>query len=147
MPGRPATGLRDEIATSASQRRACWTPAVTPGVLGNEAGGVSARLVTGPAHETLVFNSDGSLTYTPATGLAGSDSFTYQAASAQSVVSNAATASISVVTGSGGSTGGGTGTGSGGPLVGAQPELDSLLLFGTGFSGVAAYWWRRRRVP
>jgi hypothetical protein len=103
---------------------------VTPGVLGNEAGGVSARLVTGPAHETLVFNSDGSLTYTPATGLAGSDSFTYQAASAQSVVSNAATASISVVTGSGGSTGGGTGTGSGGPLVGVTPELDSLLLFG-----------------
>ena len=103
---------------------------MTPGVLGNEAGGVSARLVTGPAHETLVFNSDGSLTYTPATGLAGSDSFTYQAASAQSVVSNAATASISVVTGSGGSTGGGTGTGSGGPLVGVTPELDSLLLFG-----------------
>lgn len=57
-----------------------------PGVLGNDdahtAPGLTAVLVTGPAHGTLALNGDGSLTYTPATGFAGDDTFVYRATSA-----------------------------------------------------------------
>ena len=55
-----------------------------PGVLANlVSGGVStpvtAVLVSGPAHGSLVLNANGSFTYTPAAGFHGSDSFTFQA--------------------------------------------------------------------
>src|SRR5205823_6430639 len=53
-----------------------------PGVLSNDtdAGGfgLTAVLVSGPSHGTLTLNTDGSFTYTAATGYTGSDSFTYQ---------------------------------------------------------------------
>jgi len=53
------------------------------GVLGNdtdtEGSALSASLVTGVSHGILVFNSDGSFTYTPNANYFGSDSFTYQA--------------------------------------------------------------------
>ena len=39
---------------------------------------LSAALVTGPSHGTLVFNSDGSFDYTPDAGYVGTDSFTYK---------------------------------------------------------------------
>jgi hypothetical protein len=38
-----------------------------------------AVLVAGPMHGTLVFNADGTFTYTPAPDFLGTDSFTYQA--------------------------------------------------------------------
>jgi len=40
---------------------------------------LSAMIVDGPAHGTLDFNDDGSLTYTPDADYFGSDSFTYKA--------------------------------------------------------------------
>ena len=52
------------------------------GVLANdtdvEGNGLSAVLVTGPAHGTLVLNANGSFTYTPAANYNGADSFTYK---------------------------------------------------------------------
>lgn len=39
---------------------------------------MSATLLQGPAHGTLVFNSDGSFTYTPTAGYTGADEFVYQ---------------------------------------------------------------------
>jgi VCBS repeat-containing protein len=54
-----------------------------PGVLANdtdpELDALSAALVTGPAHGTLAFNSDGSFTYTPDANYNGGDSFSYRA--------------------------------------------------------------------
>ena len=40
---------------------------------------MTTRLTSEPAHGTVVFNSDGSFVYTPATGFQGTDSFTYVA--------------------------------------------------------------------
>jgi hypothetical protein len=54
-----------------------------PGVLGNDVASngstLSAAVATGPAHGTLVLNTNGSFTYTPASGFSGSDAFTYTA--------------------------------------------------------------------
>ncbi|WP_291987644.1 Ig-like domain-containing protein [Luteitalea sp.] len=54
-----------------------------PGVLANDntngGGAMTASLQSNVAHGTLVLNANGSFTYTPATGYAGADSFTYRA--------------------------------------------------------------------
>ncbi|WP_435018062.1 DUF4394 domain-containing protein [Tundrisphaera sp. TA3] len=54
-----------------------------PGVLGNDnsptGAALTAVLVGGPANGALVFNADGSFTYTPNPGFSGLDSFTYRA--------------------------------------------------------------------
>ena len=54
-----------------------------PGVLANDTDPdgdtVTAVLATGPAHGTLTLNPNGSITYTPAAGFAGTDGFTYSA--------------------------------------------------------------------
>jgi Domain of unknown function (DUF4347)/Bacterial Ig domain len=54
-----------------------------PGVLSNDSDGegsaLTANLVTGPQSGTLVFNADGSFTYTPNAGFEGFDTFTYTA--------------------------------------------------------------------
>ena len=54
---------------------------------------LTAILVTNPAHGTLIFNGDGSYTYTPAHGFLGLDSFTYKVNDGQAN-SNIATVSI-----------------------------------------------------
>ena len=55
----------------------------TPGVLGNDTDrdspSLTAQVVTGPAHGTLVLNANGSFTYTPNAGFFGADEFTYAA--------------------------------------------------------------------
>jgi VCBS repeat-containing protein len=70
-----------------------------PGVLSNDTdpdgNALSAVNVTNPAHGTLTLNTNGSFTYTPATGYVGSDSFTYKA-SDSALNSNAATVTITV---------------------------------------------------
>ena len=54
-----------------------------PGVLANDntngGGAMTASLVGTAAHGTLALNANGSFTYTPTTGYAGGDSFTYRA--------------------------------------------------------------------
>ena len=54
--------------------------------------GGTVSLATGPAHGTLSLNADGSFTYTPNTGYAGADSFTYSIGGGSST----ATVSLSV---------------------------------------------------
>src|SRR5207248_3840778 len=71
----------------------------SPGVLANDRDPewdlLSARLVTGPAHGTLTFNSDGSFTYTAEATYSGTDTFTYRASDGQ-LQSNLATATFTV---------------------------------------------------
>jgi hypothetical protein len=70
-----------------------------PGVLANdvdpEGDPLTATMVAGPTNGTVTLNVDGSFSYTPAIGFAGSDSFTYQAGDGTSV-SNIATVTIEV---------------------------------------------------
>ena len=70
-----------------------------PGVLANDTDAdgdpLTAVKVSDPAHGTLALNADGSFTYTPANGYAGSDSFTYKANDGQAD-SDVATVSIDV---------------------------------------------------
>ncbi|MEO5715656.1 MAG: Ig-like domain-containing protein, partial [Luteolibacter sp.] len=72
-----------------------------PGVLSNDTDAQSNSLtaikVTDPGHGTVTLNSNGSFTYTPASGYTGPDSFTYKANDG-SLDSNTATVSITVTT-------------------------------------------------
>jgi VCBS repeat-containing protein len=52
--------------------------AVTANDVDVEGDAIAAALIAGPEHGTLVFNADGSFTYTPDEGYTGSDSFQYQ---------------------------------------------------------------------
>ena len=74
-----------------------------PGVLINDSnthgGTMSATLVTGVAHGTLVLGANGSVNYTPANGYVGADSFVYQVADG-SGTGNSVTVSITVGDGS-----------------------------------------------
>ena len=72
----------------------------SPGVLANDDdpdtdSTLTAALVTGPSHGTLVLNANGSFTYTPAPGYNGPDSFTYKANDG-TVDTNIATVAITV---------------------------------------------------
>jgi PKD repeat protein/serine/threonine protein phosphatase PrpC len=58
--------------------------------------GISAALVTAPVSGTLVFNADGSFTYTPIVGFTGPLTFTYQVNDG-SLTSNIATVTITVI--------------------------------------------------
>jgi len=75
-----------------------------PGVLANDtdpdANPLTAVLVGGPAHGSLVLNPDGTFAYTPAFGFAGNDTFTY-AASDGVDLSAAAVVTLSVLAASG----------------------------------------------
>ena len=68
----------------------------TPGVLANDANAVTAALVSGPAHASgFTLHADGSFTYTPTSGFAGTDSFTYRAGNNE-LQSGIATATLTV---------------------------------------------------
>ena len=60
--------------------------------------GFTATLVAGPAHGALVFNADGSYSYTPTSGYLGPDTFTYQVCvpTATPPCSNTSTVSLNV---------------------------------------------------
>ena len=69
------------------------------GVLANDTDAdgnpLTAVLVSGPSHGTLVLNANGSFTYTPAFGYRGLDSFTYKASDG-TAYSNVATVSLTI---------------------------------------------------
>lgn len=73
------------VATADSYTTAFNTPltVAAPGVLANDSSPLAlpltAVLVTGPMHGTLVLHADGSFTYSPSSGYSGADSFTYAA--------------------------------------------------------------------
>jgi gliding motility-associated-like protein len=52
------------------------------------------EIVTPPAHGTVKVNGDGTVTYTPATGYTGADTFTYRVKDANGYYTNAATVTI-----------------------------------------------------
>jgi uncharacterized protein (TIGR01370 family) len=90
------------IAVADSYNTSQGTPLVVSKALGllandTDADGnvLKAVVATGPAHGTLLLNVDGSLTYTPAAGFSGVDSFTYKANDG-TTNSNAATVNINV---------------------------------------------------
>ena len=107
-----------------------------PGVLANDTDvdgdPLSAALVTGAAHGTLMLDASGSFSYTPATGFSGSDTFTYQASDG---IARSATATVTLTVGGG--------SGGGGPVVfeevqsGGSTGLASVATAGalTGVSG------------
>ena len=70
-----------------------------PGVLGNDnsngGGAMTAVVVAGPASGALALNANGGFSYTPNSGFAGSDSFTYRGTNAGGP-GNAATVTIAV---------------------------------------------------
>lgn len=72
---------------------------VAPGVLGNDGDAdgdaLTAELASGPASGSLALNSDGSFSYTPNAGFAGTDSFVYRAHDG-ALYSNSASVSITV---------------------------------------------------
>jgi hypothetical protein len=102
--------------------------AVTIDVLANdsEPGGTidttSVQIVSGPAHGTATVTASGSVVYTPVTGFAGSDSFTYSVKDLQGALSNVASVTVSVTAAAGSQGGGGGG--------GAATMLDLLALGG-----------------
>ncbi|MCP5096070.1 MAG: hypothetical protein GY943_10990 [Chloroflexi bacterium] len=69
-----------------------------PGVLDNDlqSGSATTELLTPPVHGNLIFNSDGSFTYTPDAEFWGKDSFTYFVSEAQQD-SNVVTVTLSIV--------------------------------------------------
>jgi subtilisin family serine protease len=71
-----------------------------PGVLGNDSDAdgdaLTVELASGPASGSLALNGDGSFSYTPHAGFAGTDSFTYRAHDG-ALYSGSATVSITVV--------------------------------------------------
>ena len=71
----PAVAINDSYSTPAATPLVVAAPS---GVLSNDSGsGLSASLVTPPAHGTLMLNADGSFTYVPAPAFSGTDSFVY----------------------------------------------------------------------
>src|SRR5262249_55167255 len=63
---------------------------------GNPGDTLSAVLITGPVHGTLVFNTDGTFSYTNDGSANNSDSFSYKACNQASQCSAAATVGITV---------------------------------------------------
>ncbi len=97
----PASGNTPPVATGDSYSTSEDTPltVAAPGVLANDTDAdgdlLTAALVSGPAHGSLTFGSDGSFTYTPNSNYSGPDSFSYQA-NDNSANSNSAIVNINV---------------------------------------------------
>ena len=91
--GSSPVAVGDSYSTSASVP----LTVAAPGVLGNDHGsGLSADLLTDPAHGTVTLSHAGGFTYTPSHGFSGVDSFTYKDTDASFNSSAAATVAITV---------------------------------------------------
>ncbi|MFO0820652.1 MAG: Ig-like domain-containing protein [Pirellulales bacterium] len=80
VTSNPPTAVADSYTVFSN---AVLTRTAAQGVLANDTdidgNNLTAIVVTQPTHGSLMFNSDGSFTYSPTTGYVGSDSFTYKA--------------------------------------------------------------------
>jgi VCBS repeat-containing protein len=80
VTSNPPTAVADSYTVFSN---AVLTRTAAQGVLANDTdidgNNLTAIVVTQPTHGSLMFNSDGSFTYSPTTGFVGSDSFTYKA--------------------------------------------------------------------
>jgi hypothetical protein len=92
----PPVAVGDSYAVVRGESRVV----AAPGVLGNdsdpEGSGLTAEKKSDPLHGSLVFNADGSFTYTNDGDAAVSDSFTYVAKDGAGAPSNVATVSLSI---------------------------------------------------
>ncbi|HYV35665.1 MAG TPA: Ig-like domain-containing protein, partial [Gemmataceae bacterium] len=99
VTGTPPLGMEDAYSTGAGQTLVANGPVIR-GVLANDidADGdlLSARLVSGPMHGSLILNSNGTFHYEPNPGFAGEDSFVYQSFDGSSL-GNTAVAHITVL--------------------------------------------------
>ncbi len=98
VPNRPPVAKADSYQVDEG---ATLSPAA-PGVLANDSDPdpgdtIQARLGTGVSAGNLLLRSNGSFTYTPAAGFAGSDSFTYFVVDRAGLASAAVTVSIEVI--------------------------------------------------
>jgi VCBS repeat-containing protein len=95
LPNTAPTAADDDATVAAGDDLVVGVP----GVLGNDTDpdgdDLSAVLVTGPTHGSLVLVSDGGYTYTPDLGFDGTDTFTYVAHDG-TAASEAATVTITV---------------------------------------------------
>ena len=92
-------GAPAAVADSYSTPYQTTLTVAAPGVLANDQDvsvGVTAQLVTSVAHGALTLGANGSVSYTPATGFSGADSFVYRTQSSAGA-SPAATVTINVV--------------------------------------------------
>jgi ELWxxDGT repeat protein len=85
----------------------------------------SVQVASQPAHGNVSVGASGSLVYTPVSGFAGSDSFTYSERDNEGVASNIATVTVTVTAAAAPSMGGGK---SGGGAVGVMELLALTLL-------------------
>lgn len=94
-PSVPPTAVNDTATTNTNT-------AVTVNVLGNDTAGTNAInpasvvVVSQPANGSAVANLNGTITYTPALGFSGGNSFTYNVKDTAGAVSNTATVAVTV---------------------------------------------------
>ncbi|UCG59084.1 MAG: cadherin-like domain-containing protein, partial [Phycisphaerales bacterium] len=90
IPDREPPMAQDDAYTT-KQDTPLYVPA--PGVLANDRDpqgiGLMAFLATGPSHGTVMLKGDGSFTYTPHAGFAGTDTFVYWADNLQGQIESA----------------------------------------------------------
>jgi len=102
-----------------------------PGVLANDtdpdANPLTAVLVSGPAHGSLVLNPDGTFVYTPAFGFSGSDAFTY--AASDGIDTSSAIVTLAVVAAAGAVPDGSDGSGP--PLQVSASDGNLTLTWGS----------------
>lgn len=94
--GTPPTATADAFNTPFGTPLTIAAPGVLANDAANGGGALTAVQVTPPSNGTLSFLAGGGFTYTPASGFAGVDTFTYRAVSATSLQSAPATVAISV---------------------------------------------------
>lgn len=97
VSGNAPVAVNDSYSVTANNS---LVVAVGSGVLANDTDLDSnlqgCQIIASPAHGTVTLNTDGSFTYTPATGYTGADTFTYQAVDTTFIQSNVGIVSLSV---------------------------------------------------